>query len=109
MVNIPTYNITYYKIATVQPGIIGHYTICELRFVFAIFCLLENRNAEVFMVNFKYYLKIKEHININTILKLQFYAHSLVCHVTKNMKTKSHCPKLYPRIMHKQYSVSYNM
>ena len=109
MVDIPTYNITDYKIATSQLGIDKHYTICNLRFVFSIFCLLENRNAEVFMVSVKYYLKIKEHININTILNLQFHAHSLVCHVTKNMKTKTHCPKLYPRIMHKQYSVSYNM
>ena len=95
--------------ATLHFGINTDYTICELRFVFTIFCLLENRNAEVSMVSFKYYLKIKEHININTILNLQFYAHTLVCHVTKNMKTKSHCPNLYPRIMHKQYSVSYNM
>ena len=95
--------------ATLHFGINKHYTIGEVRFVFTIFCLLENRNAEVSMVSFKYYLKIKEHININTILNLQFHAHTLVCHVTKNMKTKSHCPKLYPRIMHKQYSVSYNM
>ena len=108
-VNIPTYNITYYKMATLQLGINKYYTINELRFVFTIFCLLENRNEEVFMVSYKYYVKITEHININTISNLQFYAHTLVCHVTKNMKTKSHCPNLYPRIMHKQYSVSYNM